>query len=753
MSRDAEKMWSPGSLPGDTHSHPDRLLRDHLSATAVLALSLARLHGLDIDAEMLRTICETHDLGKADPAWQDYLFGKGGQGIAHAFPSSCFTLDATKNLWAAEVVRRHHTYLEDSITVCQFWIKKDECIAGLQAQMKKIVPSWTCFTVQEEWESFLDSLWEPEVNSEVWLILRSLYSLLVAADRMDAIGVSSLVFTPLPDFNPMDFAKNGTTPLDDWRMDVHDACMKNASKIGGPGLYTLTLPTGAGKTTIGLEIAHRLAAKWGYGTIIYALPFISIIEQNASVAKVLFGTDNVQEDHSRAYGELTDDNRSKGNSWYRMSALFRYWRTPVVLTTMVQLWDAIFDPHANASMDFHRLSRAVVVLDEPQGIDPGLWNGFGRMLSFLSEKWGTTFILMTATQPHIGKGLEIAPSDLDFPYNRHTYHVLPDKHNLNELPELLYDNLPVDRGSGLIVLNTKKSALRVYKMLKDRLDGPVLFLSAWMAPRHRRGIMRYLKYLEKKGIRHYLISTQVIEAGVDLDSDWVFRDMGPLDSVIQVAGRCNRHLKRTSPGKVLVTELVGDNGRSFCGMVYNDVLLTNSKDILVAAGNFDEKKVSELVKEYYSCILNGLFHKPVWCNIENGLWGPDKKEELIKNDGYLNETVFVELDRHIRPILERLRNTHWTLERLDEKKQLIRRAQQYTIEIPLRDLMEWRGEMATIVSDDDIPPLNKKDGDEFWFISRAAIDTIDTMKPIYNRGTGFVPVSFYDGDTLNDSFL
>lgn len=752
MSRNAEMMWSPGFLPGSINSHPDRLLKDHLEGTAGLALRLVELHGLNIDTGLLRSICETHDLEKANPDWQDYLFGERGKGPDHALPSSCFTLDATKNLWAAEAVRRHHTFIEDSKTACQFWIKKEENLAEIQARMKRSVPSWTCVTSQGDWESFIDSLWELEVNCETWVFLRSLYSLLVTADRMDAIGVSELEFLPLPELFPMDFKKRGYSPLDEWRQNIHDLCLKKAREIEKPGLFTLTLPTGSGKTTVGLEIAHLLAKKWKYETIIYALPFISIIEQNATVAKVLFGNDAVQEDHSLGYGELAEENRAGGNSWARMSALFRYWRTPVVLTTMVQLWDAIFDPHANASMDFHRLSRAVVVMDEPQGIDPRLWDGFGRVLSFLKEKWGTTFILMTATQPHIGQGEEIAPLNNDFPYNRHNYHVLPGKQILSDLPDLLHENLPVNQGSGLVVLNTKKSALEVFRMLNNQqMCAPILFLSAWMAPKHRRSIMRYLKYLERKDIRRYLISTQVVEAGVDLDFDWVFRDMGPLDSVIQVAGRCNRHMKKESQGNVLIAELVGDKERSFCEMIYNDILLANTRDILYSVMNFDEKTVPELISKYYAAILEGLSHAPVWQNIEEGMWGPSKKENLIKDkEGYQNESVFVELDRHIRPILNRLRNTKWTLDNLDEKKNLVRQAQQYAIEVPLKELIEWRGEMATIVSNDDIPPINKRDEDEFWFISRAAINS---QKPIYNRVTGFVPVSFYGGDSLNDAFI
>ena len=141
MSRDAEMMWSPGSLPGNINSHPDRSLTDHLEGAAVLALRLAERHGLDIDACLLRKVCETHDLGKANPDWQDYLFGKRGKGPEHALPSSYFTWDSTKNIWDVEAVRRHHTFIEDTEVFCKFWIKREEDLQGIQAKMKKYVPS------------------------------------------------------------------------------------------------------------------------------------------------------------------------------------------------------------------------------------------------------------------------------------------------------------------------------------------------------------------------------------------------------------------------------------------------------------------------------------------------------------------------------------------------------------------------------------------------------------------------------------
>lgn len=211
-------------------------------------------------------------------------------------------------------------------------------------------------------------------------------------------------------------------------MEIKEISLQKARDIDKPGVYTLTLPTGAGKTLTGLSIAYEWAKRFGTKSIVYGLPFISIVDQTASVAKEVFNAENVQEDHSLAYGKEHDketvDYSKEAMAWNKMSALFRYWREPVVLTTLVHLWDALFNPKANRTMNFHRLSNAIVILDEPQTISPRLWNGFGKVLSYLSQKWNTFFLLMTATQPHIASEQELAPLNTSFPFNRHKYEIV-----------------------------------------------------------------------------------------------------------------------------------------------------------------------------------------------------------------------------------------------------------------------------------------------------------------------------------------
>jgi CRISPR-associated endonuclease/helicase Cas3 len=754
MSQNVATMWSPGSLAGNLNSHPGKLLKEHLEGTSLLMETLSQIHKTEkiIPEKILKFVGITHDIGKANLIFQKYLEGEG-EGVVHASPSAWFTLNISKEfatnkktplIWITEVVKHHHTYMGNAENALKNWAQSID-FQKQKEEMKRLIPSWNIFLTDEEWESYADSLIIEEkslINEDSWLFYRMLYSLLVTADRMDALGIQTLSEKTLPSFNPPSFSPKKPTPLDSWRGKTHKKCIDSVNELEKPGLFTLTLPTGAGKTITGLDIAHEIAKKFNNKTIIYALPFISIVEQNSAVARNIFGGKNVQEDHSLSM--LKGAREGAKSPWNQMKTLFRYWQSPVILTTMVQLWDAIYSPRANDTMDFHRLSNAVVIMDEPQSINPKYWYGLGETMTFLSKKLGTSFILMTATQPQIFRGKELAPQNLQFPFNRHTYKVLPGKYYLDNIPQLLEKHIEdFDKHSGLIVLNTKKAAFKVYQIMKKHLNGPVLFLSTWMTPRHRRKTMRFLKYLEKKNIKHHLISTQVIEAGVDLGFDWVFRDMGPLDSIVQVAGRCNRHCKSTKPGTVLVAELQNENNRSFCAMVYNDILLDSSRTNLKKKeiNIFEEKDASLIINNYYNDISQKIADKDIWKNITNGKWGQEDKPELIENKNYFYiQEVYIEQDNKIRPILKQITETKWSLDNIDVKKHLNRRSSQYAIDVPLKELILWRDKTASILSQDTIAPVEYLKDLTSWFVTKGG------YKHIYNKITGFNPVDSNDDD-------
>jgi len=691
MLPDAWKTLLLGSLNGDLESHPGHRLTDHLLESCRLAEALLKQHGLEEYSGLVLPAAATHDCAKAQEAFQRHL--KGGKGVEHAAPSLFFSLALTKGrevsdaFITAEAVRRHHTHIQSWNDIKTVWAK-DGFMKWL-SEMRLLIPKWEWedgdFSAKVAAAKIRDFLFDNRPKSNMneaeiaayWLRLRTTLSLLVAADRMNATGIIDTEFQPLPNFNVPSFTVKST--VDVWRSETAERCFENIRELDVKGgVYTLTLPTGAGKTNIGLRGAYMIAKRLGYETIIYALPFISVVEQNADFAREVFGEDYVQEDHSLALmsndtkEEETEKNQEE--PWKRLSTLFRYWNSPVVTTTMVQLWDSIYNPKAAASIDFHRLGRAVVLLDEPQGIASRHWHDFGRTLSYISREFGTVFILMTATQPIMAENTkELAPKTA-FPKNRHAYKFIGGGHQLSEVPELLRENCPdFAKKSGMVVLNTRRAALSEYKILREFLGENTYVLSGWMTPYHKRRVIKKISSHLKAGELCHLIATQTVEAGVDLDFEWVFRDVGPLDSIIQAAGRCNRSGLHER-GSVMIAELKNSGGKSYSSMVYDPVTLNTTKEFLCGRQEFDDKDVAAIVDEYYRRLMPKINSDSMWENIEKGEW--EKFTPLFDNER-AEVTVYVDNGK-IDCLLDDLRSLKPSLENREKIKSLRNRLSQYS---------------------------------------------------------------------------
>lgn len=762
-----------GSLRGDLESHPGKKLVDHLCGTAALAQALVNFHGFDEVESDVAHAAYTHDLGKAASDFQKYLYGRG-MSVPHALPSSFFTVftssEKDKSLsferfFSVEAVRRHHSRLENWETISTFWTGYRNSLQKEWDTARRLLPDFPIEPMDEKsWKAFMRQIFirtfENDHLEDDWFKLRTITSLLVAGDRMDAIGVKEISFEPLPNFKSYDFQGNRDPSrnkrgvlmdeMDKWRGQVATACAEKLEDImrqEHPGLFTLTLPTGAGKTNIGLKTAHTLAKSKGYTTIIYALPFISIVEQNASFAKNVFGSEMVQEDHSLMISELEEGERESlysrdGNktAWKRAMRLFRYWGSPVIVTTMVQLWDTIFHPKAGASIDFHRLRNAVVLMDEPQGIRSSLWREFGEMLKFINERWGTIFIMMTATQPIIFNALELAP-ECSMPFKRHRfkYVLSPDASKpfyLKDLPELLKEHIPCFmQKTGMLVFNTRESAYNMWVMLKSILgrDGaPVFMLSRWLTPKHRRKVLEEIKRLQKCGKPCYLIATQVVEAGVDIDFDWIFRDLAPLDSIIQAAGRCNRHALREE-GIVLIAELLDEKkGKSFASYVYDEIALHQTKTMLGERPEFHDEDVTEIAARYHEALSKKKYSEPVWKNIKEGKW--EKFIPLIQETSF-DIPVYVDSEGDLDDLLREFLSLERKLKNRERLKILQNQLQQYVIGIKQEYLEIWGQKCTAFVTEKQ--EMLEQYGDFCYVIRPSGIG--EEFGKIYHPIAGFLP--------------
>jgi CRISPR-associated endonuclease/helicase Cas3 len=750
--------------PGDkeVYSHPGKKLEEHLCNTVKLVESIATRFGLNVTPERTKAIV-LHDIAKAHPTFQRRM--RTGRGrFGHAEPSSALVFNCTRDILCAEAVRQHHTHLRNIDDVEKFWgncweyedtkqvIKELIWWPEAQEIIKNLsrdkITSWgSLLGSEEDWEEIIEQVdyYQIERNGSLpvdWLKLRILYSLLVTADRYEAAVGNKIEYSPLLlETALLDLyrQKLSTKSLYQWRSEVRKKVIENAEKqVLQPGVYTLTLPTGAGKTLIGLELAMQIAERFKSSGIIYVLPFVSLVEQNAGVAKELFPKNcPVLEDHHLSDFKVEDDrnkrNEEELNQLQRFISFFRYWQSPVVITTLAKLWGVFYSPRANDTISFHRLSKAVVILDEPQAIPPGYWDGFGKTLELLTDKLKTTFILMTATQPEIAKGKELAPCYFQFPKVRHEFNWL-GKMTIADATKVLEDN-QFYKKSCLLVLNTRKAALKMYLELLKR-DIKPYFLSRWITPLDREKTLKVIKQKEQERAWRCLVATQVIEAGIDLDFDMAFRDLGPLDCIIQVAGRCNRNM-RIELGKVFIAELYDENG-SFA-KIYDKVLIGQTRTMLKEKATFDESACRKIVAEYYSKVKENIAAKELWKNICEGNWG----DYINLFQDHLQDEVMLIIDpndefRHDLEFLNQpVSQSEDTYAAIEKRKQIYRNLSLHSVPVPKKEIEKW-AERTTefIIGDGDRDLEMITDG--IWIVRG------DSAGKIYRENIGFVPVDIAD---------
>lgn len=350
-------------------------------------------------------------------------------------------------------------------------------------------------------------------------------------------------------------------PIDGIRAQISEHCRMAAARERG--IFTLTVPTGGGKTLASLRFALLHAEKHKLDRIIYVVPFTTIIDQNADdIRKILEPTTEpyssiVLEHHSN----LTPDEES-----WRGKILSENWSAPVIFTTSVQLLEALFSGGTQSVRRMHQLANSLIIFDEIQTLPIRCVHMFNNSINFLVENCGSSVVLCTATQPLLNK-VDFEKGSCDFDEKS---EIVPDVNILfdNLKRVLILDNRKAgglsdaeiadcateemkNSGSCLVIANTKKNALRIYKALSASNSGLAYHLSTDICPAHRKVILDKIreKLIGKTPL--ICISTQLIEAGVDVDFGAVIRCMAGIDSIAQAAGRCNRHGLRNA-GRVLI---------------------------------------------------------------------------------------------------------------------------------------------------------------------------------------------------------
>lgn len=547
-------MWAhSANKAGQRHS-----LADHLRLTSALARQFAEPFGA---GELAAAAGLLHDAGKASCAWQDKLLTVEGTdravGCDHKTLGAQLLIGVARE--AAMTILGHHGGLTNIEQLCDARREavKDEALttARLFAQLPE---------AQEiiNGSPLIPGGWRRDPLL-LEMGVRMIFSALVDADHLDTAahfqGLPSPLIAPPADMTELVrrfeerrsamLADRPPSPIDDVRSGLYDAAVRRAAGPGG--VYRLPAPTGSGKTITSAGFALHHAARHRKARVIVAVPFLTITEQNADVYRQLLGDQNVLEHHSQA-----EFDRDGGEGRLRLAA--ENWDAPFVVTTTVQLFDSLFGRKPARSRKLHRLTNAVLVLDEAQALPVSLLVPILDALKVLAKHFGTTVLLTSATQPafdslDVWKTLPITnlvdrPVELFQRLRRACYEWWVDpKPDLAEVADEV-----AEQRQALVVVNTVDHARRMFRLLEERAEVPVRHLSTRMCPAHRRAVLDEVRALLADGKPVLLVSTQLIEAGVDVDFPVVFRALAPAESLQQAAGRANREGRRDELGRVIV---------------------------------------------------------------------------------------------------------------------------------------------------------------------------------------------------------
>ncbi|PLR84882.1 CRISPR-associated helicase/endonuclease Cas3 [Bacillus sp. V33-4] len=349
---------------------------------------------------------------------------------------------------------------------------------------------------------------------------------------------------------------DANSPINLLRREMSDQCDRFAEKRSG--IYTLSIPTGGGKTLASLRYALKHAKLYNKKRIIYVVPFTTIIEQNAEeVRNILQDDANILEHHSNVIEDANDDDENRDGMMsvqQKLKLAKDNWDSPIIFTTMVQFLNVFYAKGSRNIRRLHNLSESVIIFDEVQKVPVSCVSLFNDALNFLKEYGQTSIVLCTATQPaldfvehklaidkdaeiinkldqviHAFKRVEIVDLATDQTFN---------SEKLTEFIEAKIEEVQ----SILVILNTKSVVKDLYTRLKNKeSDIPVYHLSTSMCAAHRKEILDEVRWQLKQGNKIVCVSTQLIEAGVDVSFECVIRSLAGLDSIAQAAGRCNRH--------------------------------------------------------------------------------------------------------------------------------------------------------------------------------------------------------------------
>lgn len=675
-------------------------------------------YGKEIISRLVRICALCHDIGKATSYFQEYLFAseskknslKAKDETRHGLLSAVASYFVSKAEFCGSdlqegderdflpfiaflAVRRHHGNFRDvmneallnkkeksvllrqveSIDEAKLAIVNGKLIqAGLNVGITASVLREWVLKISDELRRMRMKLRKLERSKDIepYILTNFVFSLLIDADKSE-VTVGKNVSRPEVnlDYHIVDKYKATMNIEDNWINSLRQRAYHEA--LSAPidlnaRIMSINLPTGLGKTLTSLAFALRLrkrlqSAKGYTPRIIYSLPFLSIIEQNAEQFEKVLTANGFDVDTSLLlkHHHLADLYYRKGEEEFEpddAKILIEGWNSEIVVTTFVQLFHTLLSNRNHDLRKFHRLSSSIIILDEIQSIPAYYWLLIGQMFKKLTDDLDAYVILVTATEPLIFSRDEIVHL-----VKRESYFnvmervtIIPRVKESLSLEDFAESVELQDDKSYLFILNTINSAKTFYDLIKEKTGEEVAYLSTHVVPYER---LERIKLMKDKKVR-FAVTTQLVEAGVDIDFDVVYRDLAPLDSINQAAGRCNRH--GTSKGEIIVVSLK-DERRAYASYIYDPVLLDITRRILSNKEFIEEKEFLQTIDEYYvqvqakksNDISRGILeavYKMKYESVDDSTCIADFK--LIKED-YPKISVFIELNDEAKYIWQR----------------------------------------------------------------------------------------------------
>jgi len=709
------------------YSHPGKELVNHLERTRKIGLRVfkekEKLNFPFTDDELELSISYMtfyHDIGKSTDYFQEYLrckeidveYKEKIEKKNHALLSAIYASyrlseDLTgkaKDILPHIVylaVYKHHGNFTDLMHMAVITDKEFDI---LEEQWKKFhpecigeKPAFTFSQIKSYYRDLDEEVETIENHMEYYFLLNFFFSILTYADKSEAIFHREMksintheVFTSLVDnYKKEKFPNPGDSILNRSREEIYRLSAESIAREGNKAsIFAINVPTGSGKTLTVLNTALKLLAQdSSLKRIIYAFPFTSIIDQAAGIMKDIFKINSLNhEDFLLVHHHLSEARIKINEEVYsgdRGQFIIENWEKPFILTTFWQFFNTLISNENQLLRKFHQLANSIIILDEIQSFPYEYWRLINRVLKAMTHLLNCKIILLTATMPMIFSGTEGEIIDLiDMEkkrgffesFSRYRLSLVSDLKPLT-VEELFTEVEPLlkekEEKSFLFVFNTIKSSIEFYRLVSQTFPSEnIIYLSANILPKERKERIALIK--EGSG-RKIVVSTQLIEAGVDIDLDIVYRDFSPLDSIVQSAGRCNRN-SRDITGEVFVFSLKKEGARKKdSNYIYEQHSLLPTEKLFRQMNEFFESQLQGAVELYYRQVKETVSRE----RSEELLGNMELLEyEEISNNFQLikqipSELVFIERDDKAGQILKRFREIMEIQDRYQRKNEFL----------------------------------------------------------------------------------